>query len=106
VDESGLVKVEFVYEPPQTGTSEQLVLERHTTEEGQVGGPHAAHVGGQGHTNRPAVFWRHMEHAMQRLLCLSDSTQHDLMLNLAACVRHDGRPLWRLGWLYLLHKGP
>jgi hypothetical protein len=37
VDESGLVKVEFVYEPPQTGTSEQLVLERHTTEEGQVG---------------------------------------------------------------------
>ena len=65
VDESGLVKVEFVYEPAQTGTSEQLVLERHTTEEGQVGPTWGPHSGGQGHVNIPAVFWRHMEHVMQ-----------------------------------------
>lgn len=37
VDEANNVKVEFVYEPPQSGAAEALSLERHTPEEAQVG---------------------------------------------------------------------
>jgi hypothetical protein len=36
VDESGLVRVDFVYEPPQQGSADHLVMERHTEEEMQV----------------------------------------------------------------------
>ena len=36
VDESGLVRVDFVYEPPQQGSADQLLMERHTAEETQV----------------------------------------------------------------------
>jgi hypothetical protein len=36
VDEAKNVRVEFVYEPPQSGTADSLELERHTPEEQQV----------------------------------------------------------------------
>jgi hypothetical protein len=36
VGEDGIVRVEFVYEPPQQASLDQLLLERHTPQEAQV----------------------------------------------------------------------
>jgi hypothetical protein len=43
VDEASNVRVDFVYEPPQQGGAETLVLERGTPEEAQVGRAHTGH---------------------------------------------------------------
>jgi hypothetical protein len=37
VGEDNIVRVEFVYEPPQQGSQDELVFERGTPQEAQVG---------------------------------------------------------------------
>jgi hypothetical protein len=59
VGEDNIVRVEFVYEPPQQGSQDELLFERGTPQEAQVGLLGSCSCSGPWTCQMPVLLWPH-----------------------------------------------